>query len=396
MTAANRHKLRHKAANGRRGARLALGLLAQTDKLLGMILLANTLINAAAATLTGIIALRVLEGNPWALEISTLCVTAALLIVSEITPKVICATYADQIAPVVSYVLTPLLRAAYPIVWFLNLFVSRLLALMHLSPERSGQTLSPEELRLMLLDSAHFLPQQQTNQLVNLFELDRLKVEDLMVPRGAIEFLDLDETWEHTLSHLSTRRQRRLPVCRGSLDHLLGVLLMRSLIPLLQHGEKINEAILLEQLEAPYYIPQGTAALAQINFFRETRHRLGFVVDEYGEILGLLTPEDIVEEIVGEFTTSTSVPGAHLDWDRNGTVLVEGNRPLREINRVLSLGFPLDGPKTLNGLILEQVQDIPESGMSIRVGDIAIEIVYTEDKSVKTARLSRIQPTAAS
>jgi len=395
MTAANRHKLRHQASVGRRGAKYALTLLAQTDKLLGMILLANTLINAAAATLTGIIALRVLEGNPWALEISTLCVTLALLVVSEITPKVICATYADHIAPTVSYVLKPLLRLLYPIIWFINLFVLRFLALLRLSPRRVSQnTLSPEELRLMLVDSAHFLPAQHANSLLNLFELNKIKVEDVMVPRVAIEFLDLNDSWDDLLTHLATRRQRRLPVCRGSLDNLQGVLLIRSLIADLQYGKKISEETLLEKLEAPYYIPQGTPVLAQIGFFRETRRRLGFIVDEYGEILGLITPEDIVEEIIGEFTTSIAPPEARLGWGEDGKVLVEGSRHLREINRALGLDLPLEGPKTLNGLILEHLQDIPESGMTIRVDNIAIEIMHTEDKSVKMAHLSRIEATS--
>lgn len=390
MMAANRYRLRHLAQNGHQGAKLALTLLEKTDKLLGVILLGNTLINAAAATLTGYLALAMFGQSRWALEIGTLCITFALLVVSEISPKVVCATYADRLAPVMSYVLTPLLRLAYPVIWFVNLFVGALLKLLHLSPKglHNEAKLSPEELRSLVLESAQFIPKQHQAILSNLFELNNINVEDVMTPRGSIEILDLDQGWEEVSAQLATSHHSRLAVCRESLDHLLGVLPVRRLIGEAIRNE-LDEATLRSQLLTPYYIPAGTPVYSQLSFFQENRLRVGFVVDEYGEILGLLTLEDIVEELVGEFTTSLSGLGASLAWDEERSVVVEGSRSLRNINRMLGLNLPLGGPKTLNGLILEHFQDIPEAGVSLKIADTPIEILQTQGRSVVTARLFR-------
>lgn len=388
MMAANRYRLRHAAQNGHRGAKLALALLAKTDKLLGLILLGNTLFNAAAATLTGYIALALFGESKWALEIGTLCITFALLVVAEISPKVICATHADRLAPIFSYVLTPLLRLAYPIIWFVNLFVTALLKTLRLAPDNAHEEskLTPEELRSLVLESSHLIPQKHGAILSSLFELNNITVEDVMTPRGAIEILDLDQPWDDVRAQLSTSHHSRLPVCRESLDQLLGILPVRRLLGSLGDPD-FEESALLEQLQAPYYIPAGTAVFSQLAFFQENRQRIGFVVDEYGEILGLLTLEDIIEEFVGDFTTSLPGLGQALCWSADGDAVIEGSRPLREINRMLGLHFPLDGPKTLNGLILEHFQDIPEAGISIKVTDIPLEIMQTKDRSVVTVRI---------
>jgi magnesium and cobalt exporter, CNNM family len=390
MMAANRFRLRHAAQNGSRGAKLALALLGRTDKLLGLILLCNTLFNAAAATLTGYIALALFGQSEWALEIGTLSITFALLIFSEISPKVICATHADRLAPLLSFVLTPLLRIAYPIIWFVNLFVSALLKTFRLAPKNTHEDtrLSPEELRSLVLESAHLMPQKHQAILSSLFELNSISVEDVMTPRGNIEILDLELSWEEVLTQLATSHHNRLPVCRESLDELVGVLPVRRLLGSIGDAE-FDEAALLEQIQPAYYIPAGTAVFSQLAFFQENRQRTGFVVDEYGEILGLVTLEDIIEEFVGKFTTSLPGLDQSLAWDSNGSVIVEGARQLRDINRMLDLQFPLDGPKTLNGLILEHFQDIPEAGVSIRLTGVAVEILQTQDRSVVTARIFR-------
>ncbi|UCV15805.1 HlyC/CorC family transporter [Quatrionicoccus australiensis] len=390
MMAANRFRLRHAAQNGHRGAKLALALLSQTDKLLGLILLGNTLFNAAAATLTGYIALALFGESKWALEIGTLSITFALLVIAEISPKVICATHADRLAPLLSYVLTPLLRLAYPIIWFVNLFVTALLKTIRLSPgSMHGESkLSQEELRSLVLESSHLMPKKHQTILSSLFELTNITVEDVMTPRGQIEILDLDLDWTEVRTQLATSHHSRLPVCRESLDQLIGILPVRRLLASLGDPE-FDEAALLQQLQAPYYIPAGTPVFSQLAFFQENRQRIGFVVDEYGEILGLLTLEDIIEEFVGDFTTSLPGLGNSLNWTQEGQVIVEGSRPLREINRMLGLNFPLDGPKTLNGLILEHFQDIPESDVSIKLAGIPVEILQTKDRSVVTVRIYR-------
>jgi Mg2+/Co2+ transporter CorB len=390
MMAANRFRLRHLAQTGHHGAIKALSLLNRTDKMLGVILLGNNLVNSAAATLVSVIAIELFGDDKWALGIGTLAVTFAILVFSEITPKIIGATYADKLALFLGYILTPLLRLFYPIVWFINLFASGLLGLLRLSPKPGAEStrLSPEELRSLVLESAHLIPQKHRTILGSLFELNSITVEDLMTPRGSIEILDIDCSWEEVLTQLGTSHHSRLPVCRGSLDQLLGVLQARRLIGPLR-DEDFDEAGLISHLQPPYYIPAGTAVFSQLAFFQENHQRIGFVVDEYGEILGVLTLEDIIEEFVGDFTTSLPGLGNSLMWDGNGSSMVEGSRLLRDINRMLGLNFPLDGPKTLNGLILEHFQDIPESGVSIKLTGIPVEIVHTQDRSVVTARIFR-------
>lgn len=390
MMAANRYRLRHLAKQGHRGAKLAVALLDKTDKLLGVILLGNTLINAAAATLTGYIALAVFGQEKWALEVGTLFVTFALLIVSEITPKVIGATYADRITPPISFILTPLLRLLYPLIWFINLFVSALLRAVHLAPKPGHETprLSPEELRTLVLEAGHFIPQKHQSILLNLFELERITVEDVMTPRASMEAIDLDAAWEDIAAQLATSYHTRLPVYRESLGNIVGVLHLRRLIGLMHRHELTREG-LSELIQEPYYIPAATAVFAQLQFFQENRQRAGLVVDEYGEVVGLVTMEDIVEEIIGEFTTSLPGGAATLQWDGDDSVLLEGSRSLREINRKLGLSFGLDGPKTLNGLIVDYFRDIPEAGISLKIDGVPMEIVQTQDRSIKIARLFR-------
>lgn len=388
MMAANRYRLRHLAQQGHRGAKLATALLDKTDKLLGVILLGNTLINAAAATLTGYIALAVFEHDKWALEIGTLFVTFSLLIVSEITPKVIGATYADRITPPISFILTPLLRICYPLIWFVNLFVGTLLRLIRLAPKPGHEAprLSAEELRMLVLEAGHFIPQKHHSILLNLFELDRITVEDVMTPRATMESVNLNEPWGEITAQLATSYHTRLPVYRDELNNIVGILHLRRLIGLMHRNELTPES-LAEHVQEAYYIPAATPVFSQLQFFQENKQRAGLVVDEYGEVLGLVTMEDIMEEIIGEFTTSQPGSASAFAWDKDESALVEGNRSLREINRKLGLSFNLDGPKTLNGLIVEHFRDIPEAGISLKIDGIPIEIVQTQDRSIKVARL---------
>ena len=393
MMAANRYKLKHLAEKGNLGARLALALLARPDRLLGVILLGNNLVNAAAAALVGFISLKLFGSSEWVLGIATLVITFVILVFSEITPKIIGATHADSLSQCLAFVLMPLSRIFYPAIWFVNLFAGGLLRLfgMSLRPAADAPKLTPEELRTLVMESRELIPAKHGNLLLNLFDLERIVVEDVMTPRGALEFLDISEDWEENKKRLITSRHRRLPVCQDSLDQLLGVLSVRRALPLL-HAEDFTGEELRALLAAPYYIPAGTPLIAQLAFFQENHQRFGFVVDEYGEILGMVTLEDIVEEIVGEFTTS--LPGAprSLDWGSDGSVIVDGSMTLRDLNRKLGLQFPLDGPKTLNGLILECLEEIPEARVSLKLGEVAAEVLQTQDKSVKTVRLQKLAP----
>lgn len=390
MMASNRIRLRHLAQEGHRGARLAVALLGKTDQLLGVILLGNTLINSIAAMLTGSIALRVLGHEKWALEAGALFVTFCLLVFSEITPKVAGATYPDWLALRIGYILTPLLRVTYPVVWLVNLFVQPLLSLLHLQPRAGHESsrLSPEELRAVVLESGQFIPQQHRSILLNLFELEQLTVADIMTPRGEIEAIDIAAPIEIIKAQLATSFHTRVAVFENDPANVVGVLLQRRLMAEAFAGE-IDHAALRERMSEPYFIPAATPIYTQLQFFRENRQRMGLVVDEYGEIEGLVTLEDIIEELVGKFTTRQSDFGGLLSWNDDGVVLVDGAASLRQLNRMLNLDFSLDGPRTLNGLIVEHLQDIPEVGVGVRVDGVPMEIVQTQDRKVKMVRLHR-------
>jgi Mg2+/Co2+ transporter CorB len=390
MTASNRIRLRHLAKEGHRGARLATPLLGKTAQLLGVMLLGNTLINSLAAMLTANIALTVFGEEKWTLEAGALFVTFCLLVFSEITPKVAGATYPDWLAIRISYVLTPLLRIAYPVVWFVNLFVRPLLKLLHLQP-KSGQEehrLSAEEVRAVVLDSGQFIPSQHRSILLNLFELEHVTVADIMTPRGEIETIDITAPLEEIMAQLATSYHTRVVVFENDPANVIGVLRLRHLLAEAFAG-KLDLEIMRSRMVEPYFIPAATPIYTQLEFFRENRQRLGLVVDEYGEIQGLVTLEDIIEELVGKFTTRQADVGHRLAWDEEDTVLVDGAVSLRELNRQLDLELPVDGPRTLNGLIIEHLQDIPEVGVAVRVGEVPMEVVQTQNRKIKMVRLHR-------
>ena len=389
MMAANRYRLRSLAGQGNRGARLAIELLGKTDRLLGVVLLFNNLVNTAAATLVSVITLEIFGDERWALGIATLLVTFAILVFAEITPKVIGATHADRLAPIFAFPLTALLRVFYFAVWFVNLFSRSLLWLLRLQPrEDSSTALSVEELRAMVLESGQFIPHKHRSILVNLFDLESITVEDVMTPRGAIEAIDLSATETELRRQIATSFHTRLAVHDGDSEQLIGALHQRRLL-----NDTLEEGFSVERIRGllakPYYVPADTPLYSQIQFFQENQQRLAFVVDEYGEILGLITLEDIIEELIGKFTTSMRAAGGRLAWNEEGCVLVDGATNLRELNRRLDLTLPTDGPKTLNGLILEHLQDIPETGVSMKIAETPIEVVQTQDRRVRTARLFR-------
>jgi Mg2+/Co2+ transporter CorB len=386
MMALNRYRLRHLVKTGNRGARLTAQLLASPDKLLGVVLLGNNLVNTAIATLGTLIAFRLFGEDELSLAIATGAVTFFILVFSEITPKVLGATFPERIAFPAAYVLTPLLTAFYPVVWFLNLFVRGVLRLLRLNAGANQSTaLSLEELRTLVLEGGHFLPPKHQKILLNLFDLESITVDDLMTPRSKIEALDLDTPAHDLRRALASCNHTRMPVYRETLDNVVGVLHARKVLNLA--GEEISGERLESLMRAPYFVPAGTSLLAQIQHFQEAEERLGLVVDEYGELLGLITLEDILEEIVGEFTTHSPLQAAGVTRQEDGSVLVEGGIALRDLNRKLGTAFPLDGPRTLNGLILEHLEDIPEPGTTVKIAGYPIEIVQTQDRAVRSARI---------
>ncbi len=308
MMAANRYRLRHLASQGHRGASLAIELLARTDKMLGVILLGNNLLNAAAATLVSIIAIELFGDDEWALAAGTLFVTFVILVFSEITPKIVGAANADRLSILLAFLLWPLLRIAYPLVWFVNLFVEALLRVLHLKPaSNETASLTMDELRSVVLESSHFVPAAHRDLLINLFDLEHVTVEDIMTPRGEIESIDLAAPITEITEKLSTSFHTRLPVYESEPGNIVGIVHLRRLVAGTINGA-LDHDLLRKDLAEPYFIPAETQVYAQLRFFRENRQRLGLVVDEYGELLGLITIEDIIEEIVGKFTTG--MPGS--------------------------------------------------------------------------------------
>jgi Mg2+/Co2+ transporter CorB len=389
MMAANRHRLKHRAGQGQRGAQIALDLLAKTDRLLGVILLGNNLINAAAATLTAVIVARLFGAGELALALGTLAVTFAILVFSEITPKVIGATYADRIAPYAAFALNPLLKP--PVTWvvaFVNLFVQALLWLARLKPASATEAaLTLEEIRSLVLEGQYFRGKHRA-MLANLFDLEHATVDDVMTPRHQIHALDLAERPAALREQLATSFHTRLPVCEHSLDNVLGILHIKQVLAL--QGDGIDAEALRPLLRPPYFVPAGTPLLTQLSQFQHDRQRLGLVVDEYGELKGLVTIEDIVEEIIGEFTTGAPGGGTATEWRReaDGSVVVDGMTPLRVLNRRLGLRFPLDGPKTLSGAVVESLGDIPDAGQVVELAGQRVEVLQTQGRAVRVARVT--------
>ena len=395
MMALNRYRLKHLVKTGNRGARLAANLLARTDRLLGVVLLGNNLINAAAAALVTYLSFRFFGESKLSLSLGTLAVTFAILIFSEITPKVIGATYPERIALPAAYVLTPLLKLVYPVVWFVNLFVAGLLKLLRLETGQNAQThkLTQEELRTLVLEGGNFLPQRHQKMLLNLFDLESIAVEDIMVPRSQIDAIDIGSSAEELRRQVGTSNHTRIPVYQDRIENIVGVLHVRKFLNMAE-ADNLTPERLRQITREPYFVPLGTSLLTQLQNFQENHDRIGLVVDEYGELMGLVTLEDILEEIVGEFTTrSPLATSVRYRRQPDGSIIVDGGSLLRDLNRKLGTHFPIGGPKTLNGLILEHFEDIPEAGTSMKLGDQPLEIVQIHDRVVRSVRLLPRDPT---
>ena len=388
MMAINRYRLRHAADTGHRGAMRAQALLDRTDKLLGVILLGNNLVNAASGTLSTVLAIRLFGDGEVVLMVATLLLTFLILVFSEVTPKVLGAAFPERVAYPATWLLTPLLKLAYPVVWFVNLFVQGILGLLRIKQPDPGQgnSLGLEELRTIVLESSSRMPREHHRILMNMLELEDITVDDVMTPRNQIEAIDIEDDPERLRQQISTSHHTRLIVQQGSKDTLLGVLHVRRVLHALT-GDELDPETLKENLEAPYFVPAGTPLFTQLRNFQQERRRLALVVDEYGELQGLVTLEDLLEEMVGEFTTQAPSDMGYLRREADGSWLAEGSVLLRHLNRTLGLSLPLDGPKTLNGLLLEQFEDIPEVGVSLKLGDVPVEIVQTQDRAVKMARI---------
>jgi len=397
MMALNRYRLRHMVAQGHGGARRAAALLRHTDRLLGAILIGNNVVNAAAATLASVIAVELVGQGRMAYAVSTLGISFVIIVFAEITPKVIGATYPERIALPLAYMLGPLQKLLTPAIWFVNLFSRPLLRLVGVRPGEASEAprLSPGEIRTLVRESSAFMPKKHVTILLNLFDLTDITVQDIMLPRARIESLKLDDDVATIARHLATSYHMRLPVFRDSRGDVLGVLHLRKVLSPLMAGT-LDKAQIEALLAPPYFVPATTPVFAQMQYFQENEERIALVVDEYGELMGLVTLEDIIEEIIGKFTTSVPVAAHALAWGADGSATIDGATPVREVNRALGLELPTEGPKTLNGLILEHLRDIPEADVSMKIGEVPLEIVHAQGRSVKTVRIFRPPTPAAS
>ena len=390
MMAVNRYRLRHLVAEGHAGAQRVADLLKRTDRLLGGILIGNTLAITVATTIASLITVRLFGEDKIAYFLSPIVVGFLVIVFSEITPKVIGATYPERAALLLSLPLKFMLRTLDLPAWFVNLFVRPILWVLRVHPEHDAEApkLSPEEIRTLVLESSSFMPSKHRSILLNLFDIGEITVQDVMVPRSKIEAIRLDEDIEAIARQLTTSYHREVPVYRDGGGEVAGVLNLRKVLGLLFAGALDRKAI-EDLLDEPYFVPASTPAIAQLQYFQEKRERIGLVVDEYGELMGLVTLEGIMEQIIGKFTTSLPSAQPALSWDAEGTAAADGAMAVREVNRVLGLELPTDGPKTLNGLILEHLQDIPEANVSLKIAGVPVEILSVQGRAVKSLRLFR-------
>jgi Mg2+/Co2+ transporter CorB len=384
--------MKHLAKQGHRGARLASILLSKTDKVLGVILLGNTLCIVASSALEVQISHRLFGEGEYVLALGSVFLTFIILVFSEISPKVIAAAHAEKIAFACSYIIYPLLWLFNPIVVFVNLFVKGFVSILGIKVnfEETLSAVTTEELRSIVSEAGQYIPKKNRTILLNLLDLEQISVDDVMTAHTQVEMIDFDDSIEDILQRISNSHHTRLPVREGDNEELIGILHIRKVINQIrihQKNEDLTKDFLREVIEAPYFVPAGTPLYTQIQEFQENQERIALVVDEYGEFKGLVTLEDILEEVIGDFTTQSPSRIGSYRQETDGSWLVDGSSTLRDLNKKLKLNLPLDGPVTLNGLVIEHFEDIPEAGTSFKIGEHRLEIIQTQDRIVKSVKI---------
>lgn len=386
LMALNRYRLRHLVGKGHRGAILADKLLNKPDRLIGLILLFNNAVNLSAAPLASFIGFRLYEQAGAFLATPILIII--ILIFAEVAPKTVAMLYPERVAFPAAYILTPLLKVFSTLVQLINFISNGLLGILGISSQHIQDiTLNQDELRTVVREASGMIPDAHQKMLLSILDLEKVTVEDIMIPRNEINGIDLDDDWEDIMDQLAHSQHTRLPVYRENLDKILGFTHLRKLIKHIEEGS-LAEETLLEDIRGPYFVPENTPLNKQLLNFQKEKRRIALTVDEYGDIQGLVTLEDILEEIVGEFTTDPSSLHQDIFPQEDGSYLINANITIRELKRTLDWNLPTDGPKTLNGLILEHMEDIPQSGTSLMLAGHPVEILQTQHNSVKTVKLS--------
>ncbi len=387
MMALNRYRLKHLANEGHGGARRASRLLERPDRLLSVILIGNNLVNFTAASLATLIALE-LYGESGVAIAPVVC-TFVFLIFAEVAPKSIAAAHPEKVALPSSYVLDLLLLILYPLVWLVNGIANGILAMLGIHHDDSASDhLSKEELRTVVFEGSQISAHPQ-NMMLGVLDLDKVSVEDIMVPRTEIFGIDIDDDIEDIVEQIRSSQHTRIPVFKADIDKIIGVLHTRNAAKFLTQTE-INKAAILQVIDETYFVPENQSLQTLLFNFQQRKQRLGMVVDEYGDIQGIVAIEDILEEIVGEFTTDLSDTNIDIHPLDDGLYLIDGSTHIRLINRQLTWDLPQEGPKTLNGLIIEYLETIPDSNVCMLLEGYRIEIVQIQDNMIKTAKVSRV------
>ena len=386
MMALNRYRMRHLAKEGHSGAKRATKLLERPDRLLGVILIGNNFVNFSAASIATLLAIQILgeEGVAWAPVICTF----VFLIFAEVAPKTIAANYPEKIALPSSHILSLLLLLLWPLVWAVSALSNTLLKMLGIQHQNDqGDHLSREELRTLVFEGAKIASQSQ-DMMLGVLDLDEVTVDDIMVPKSEIIGIDLEEPLEDIINQLRNAQHTRLPVFREDIDHVIGMLHVRDAIRFLT-SEEPNKASLVQEIDEVYFVPENTALQRQIRNFQARKERIALVVDEYGDVQGIVTLEDILEEIVGEFTTDLASASSDIHPQEDGSFVVDGGATIRSINRALTWDLPADGPKTLNGLMTDRLETFPEAPVSIEIDEYRLEVVRLKDNMIATAKLTR-------
>ena len=385
MLSLNRYRLKHMAKEGHRGAKRVSGLLSRPDRLLGTILVGNNVVNILAASIATVLAVDIWGEK--GIAIATAGLTIVVLIFGEITPKTLAALRPELVAFPASRVLSLLQRLLYPVVWLTSAISSGLLRLLGVDPaQRSNDSLSTEELRSVVRESGPGMPKNRQDMLLGILNLEQVTVNDIMIPRNEVTGINLDDDLDSIISLLTNTTHTRLPVFRNDINQIEGVVHMRQIARLLTHNELSKDA-LLAACNEPYFVPESTPLSTQLINFQKEKRRIGIVVDEYGDVIGVVTLEDLLEEIVGDFSNQSSLRSPDIHPQDDGTQVIDGAAYIREINKALDWHLPCDGPKTLNGLITEALENIPESAVCLKIGPYRLEILQSSGNRVKSVRV---------
>ena len=380
----NRYRLRHRAKSGHRGAKRASKLLEEPDSLISTILIGNNLVNNLAASIATILAIRMYGDN--AVVPASILLTLVFLIFAEIIPKPIAAYKSEAVAYTVSHVLLPLKSLLFPVIWMVSHVTHFVLRLTRIEKNDGSEHIGLEELRTIVGEAGHLIPKHHKGMLMNILDLEQITVDDIMIPRNEVFGIDIDANTDTIIRKLRDAEFTRIPVYQNDIDNIVGILHQRDIINSVDEQGRVQRDALLQAIRDPYFIPEGTPLNTQLFNFQKQKRRLGIVVDEYGVMQGIVTLEDLLEEIVGEFTSNLSTDTEDIIHQADGSYLVDGTTTVRDINKIMKWELPTDGPKTLNGLLLEKLESFPEASVGVSIGRYRFEIIEMKGNLIQSVR----------